>query len=277
MYIRMIGMYQEREETGQERTPRGMKSRALPAMLAQTPGHRRPRRWLEARLWSDRGQERASGGLRQALTELRKVPGPLAGRLTSDRDCVSLGGGMDLSDVAAAREALGQGREFLQGIDILDPAFNLWLAEERQRVAARPTGAYAVARPRSRSRCAWPICPTAPRRPSPATLLRPLPGCLRNICRARRRAGPVWRESVWQGVGPADRRRLERRPGLSEGASGGSGQPEDIVEPAADFQPDFGRARRHAAGGVRDHGSAAYVGLRTEAGCVGSTGQMRTG
>ncbi|MBL9073717.1 hypothetical protein [Tabrizicola sp.] len=137
MFIRMIGVFEVRDEAGKDRTPRGAKARALLALLARTPGHRRPRRWLEARLWSDRGQEQASGSLRQALTELRKALGPLADRLTSDRDCVALAGfGSDLADPAAARQALAQGREFLEGIDILDPGFNLWLAEERQRVAA---------------------------------------------------------------------------------------------------------------------------------------------
>lgn len=137
MFIRMIGVFEVRDDTGQDRTPRGAKARALLALLARTPGNRRPRRWLEARLWSDRGQEQASGSLRQALTELRKALGPLADRLTSDRDCVALAGfRSDLSDAAAASRALAQGREFLEGIDILDPGFVLWLAEERQRVAA---------------------------------------------------------------------------------------------------------------------------------------------
>jgi hypothetical protein len=137
MLIRMIGMFELQDEAGRDCTPRGAKSRALLAMLAQTPGHRRPRRWLEARLWSDRGQEQASGSLRQALTELRKTLGPLAGRLTSDRDCVALTDFQTdlMQDPMTARLALAQGREFLEGIDIVDPAFNLWLAEERQRVA----------------------------------------------------------------------------------------------------------------------------------------------
>jgi hypothetical protein len=137
MFIRLIGVFEVRDETGRDCTPRGAKSRALLAMLAQTPGHRRPRRWLESRLWSDRGQEQASGSLRQALTELRKSLGPLADRLTSDRDCVALADfSTDLmQDPLAARAALAQGREFLEGIDILDPAFNQWLAEEQQRVA----------------------------------------------------------------------------------------------------------------------------------------------
>lgn len=147
MFIRMIGVFEVRDEAGRDCTPRGAKSRALLAMLAQTPGHRRPRRWLEARLWSDRGQEQASGSLRQALTELRKTLGPLADRLTSDRDCVTLSDfGTDLmQDPMAARVALAQGREFLEGIDIVDPAFNLWLAEERARVADQLAATPAVA------------------------------------------------------------------------------------------------------------------------------------
>lgn len=137
MFIRMIGVFEVRDGAGQDRTPRGSKARALLAMLCRTPGHRRPRRWLEARLWSDRGQEQASGSLRQALTELRKALGPLAARLDSDRDCIGLAGvTSDLDrDPVAARAALASGREFLEGIDIVDTAFNAWLAEERQRVA----------------------------------------------------------------------------------------------------------------------------------------------
>lgn len=137
MFIRMIGEFEVRGAADLDLTPRGAKSRALLALLARTPGHRRPRRWLEARLWSDRGQEQASGSLRQALTELRKALGPLSGTLTSDRDCVALSGiRTDLdADPAGAAAMLAQGREFLEGIDVIDPAFNLWLAEERQRVA----------------------------------------------------------------------------------------------------------------------------------------------
>jgi hypothetical protein len=139
MFIRMIGVFEVRDVFGRDHTPRGSKARALLAMLCQTPGHCRPRRWLEARLWSDRGQEQASGSLRQALTELRKALGPLAGHLTSDRDCISLASvTTDLgSDPAAARGDLTAGREFLEGIDIVDAAFNAWLAEERLRVAAQ--------------------------------------------------------------------------------------------------------------------------------------------
>lgn len=150
MFIRLMGQFQVLDADGRDLTPRGAKSRALLAMLCRTEDHCRPRRWLESRLWSDRGQEQASGSLRQALTELRKALGPVAGHLDCDRDSVRLKDfTTDLDrDPEAARQALAAGREFLEGIDILDPAFAAWLTEERQRVAADVGRAQAsIARP----------------------------------------------------------------------------------------------------------------------------------
>jgi hypothetical protein len=139
MFIRLVGRFEVRDDLGHDLTPRGAKARALLAMLCRTPDHRRPRRWLEQKLWSDRGQEQASGSLRQALTELRRALGPLAFHLVSDRDCVGLEG-VDTDLIAepeAARAAIRDGREFLEGIDIVDAAFLQWLAVERNRVSAQ--------------------------------------------------------------------------------------------------------------------------------------------
>lgn len=148
MFIRLIGLFQVQDAEGQDHTPRGAKARAILTLLCQTPGHCRPRRWLEGRLWSDRGQEQASGSLRQALTELRKSLGPLATHLHSDRDTVALTDfTTDIeSDPAAARMALDAGREFLEGNDVIDAAFCTWLAEERQRLA-RQLGGEAMVSP----------------------------------------------------------------------------------------------------------------------------------
>ena len=139
MFVRLIGAFEMRDDSGRDCTPRGAKSRALIAMLCQTPDHSRPRRWLEGKLWSDRGAEQASGSLRQALMELRKVLGAEADLLVADRDSVRLTAvSTDLDGPAdAALAALRLGREFLEGIDIVDPAFQDWLREERQRLSAR--------------------------------------------------------------------------------------------------------------------------------------------
>jgi DNA-binding SARP family transcriptional activator len=145
MHIRLVGVFEVRDDRGRDCTPRGAKARAILAMLCQTPDRRRARRWLEARLWSDRGAEQASGSLRQALMEIRKALGPVADRLETDRDTVRLSGAMtDLElDREAAIKALQSGREFLEGIDIIDQAFEDWLREERARVE----GSLGVRRP----------------------------------------------------------------------------------------------------------------------------------
>jgi tetratricopeptide (TPR) repeat protein len=136
MFIRLVGVFEVRDGNGRDCTPRGAKARAILAMLCQTPDRRRARRWLEARLWSDRGAEQASGSLRQALMEIRKALGPEADNLEADRDTVRLSGvTTDLEETHdAAVEALQSGREFLEGIDIIDQAFEDWLRDERARV-----------------------------------------------------------------------------------------------------------------------------------------------
>ena len=138
MFIRLVGVFEVRDDFGRDCTPRGAKARAILAMLCQTPDRRRARRWLEARLWSDRGAEQASGSLRQALMEIRKALGTESERLETDRDTVRLQGVLtDLEqDQPAAVRALQSGREFLEGIDIIDQSFEDWLREERQRVEA---------------------------------------------------------------------------------------------------------------------------------------------
>jgi DNA-binding SARP family transcriptional activator len=137
MFIRLVGSLQVLDKAGRDCTPRGAKSRALLALLCQTPDRRRARRWLESRLWSDRGAEQASGSLRQALMELRKSLGDAADSVQADRDFVQLVDvATDLdSDPDTARKALQEGRDFMEGIDVIDPAFLDWLNAERQRVA----------------------------------------------------------------------------------------------------------------------------------------------
>ncbi len=139
MKVRLLGVFEIRDSTGRDCTPRGAKARALVAMLCQTPDRRRTRRWLEARLWSDRGPEQASGSLRQALMELRRAFGEQSDLIKADRDLVILHGvETDLEAGAdAVREMLQGGRDFLEGIDIADQAFEDWLRDERTRISAQ--------------------------------------------------------------------------------------------------------------------------------------------
>ncbi|MES2144299.1 MAG: tetratricopeptide repeat protein [Pseudomonadota bacterium] len=138
MKVRLLGVFEIRDPAGRDCTPRGAKARALVAMLCRTPDRRRTRRWLEARLWSDRGPEQASGSLRQALMELRRAFGDHADLIEADRDLVILHG-VETDLEGGSDEVLGMlrnGREFLEGIDISDQAFEDWLRDERSRVSA---------------------------------------------------------------------------------------------------------------------------------------------
>jgi len=139
MKLRLVGQFSLVDAQGVDRTPRAAKSRAVLAMLAQAADHRRSRRWLEAKLWSDRGPEQASGSLRQALVEIRRALGDQGHRVGSDREAIWLRG-IDL-DLKADRQAHLAGREFLEGIDIGDPEFEHWLAVERSLRGAVSSGA----------------------------------------------------------------------------------------------------------------------------------------
>ena len=123
-----------------DRTPRGQKTCGVLAILASAPRMRRPRRWVQSKLWSDRGTENANASLRQSLVELRRTFGPYADAIQSDRKDIWL-------DEAAVRivmpgdsDALASGdEEFLSGIDIKDEAFEDWLRDMRMSYYALQT------------------------------------------------------------------------------------------------------------------------------------------
>ncbi len=137
MQLFLIGTFRLIDRDGIDRSPKGAKACALMALVCSTPERRRTRRWIEARLWSDRDRAQASGSMRQALYQIRQALGPYAGLLSAGRDYVTLTGiATDLeSDPAAAAQAIAAGREFLEGIDIQDDAFEEWLTAERTRYA----------------------------------------------------------------------------------------------------------------------------------------------
>lgn len=114
-------------QSGEDLTPRPHKSRALLALLALAPESRRARRWIEERLWSDRGPQQAAGSLRQSLVDLRKSFGAFGHLIDADREWISL-------NAAAIRlkSALESGGELLEGISVRDPAFQRWLEAARR-------------------------------------------------------------------------------------------------------------------------------------------------
>jgi DNA-binding SARP family transcriptional activator len=126
--LRLIG------RDGIECTPRGRKACALLALLAFAPGHKRPRKWLQDKLWSDRGAEQGAESLRQTLTEIRRAMGPESGCLLADRQMICLDrNGMEVNASAPYDSGDRDASELLEGLDIRDPEFEDWLRDQRMR------------------------------------------------------------------------------------------------------------------------------------------------
>jgi tetratricopeptide (TPR) repeat protein len=107
-------------------TPRSAKTQGLAALIAHAEYAERGRLWLQDKLWSDRASEQSSASLRQALSELRRALGPYNEILITDRLQVKF----DQSRICLASQ---NANEFLEGIDIRDSEFNLWLASNRSQ------------------------------------------------------------------------------------------------------------------------------------------------
>jgi hypothetical protein len=137
LLAKLMGNLSLLDATGVDRTPGGQKARALIGLLAMTPDRRRPRRWLEQKLWSDRSPEQASSSLRQVLMELRTALGPVASALQTDRQTVELSPlKTDLdSDPEGVRLSLAAGFELMQNVHVRDTAFAEWLRDQRARMA----------------------------------------------------------------------------------------------------------------------------------------------
>jgi DNA-binding SARP family transcriptional activator len=122
------------------------KARALLAYLALHAGRPLPRGALAALLWPEAAEEPARASLRQALASIRRALGERASRvLDADAEQVVLFGvaadALDFERLAGASDptalesaaALYAG-DLLPGFDVRAPAYDAWLAAERQRL-----------------------------------------------------------------------------------------------------------------------------------------------
>lgn len=119
---------------GQDVTPRAMKARAVLALLALAPAHRRTRSWLQDKLWSDRSAKQGSDSLRQALLEIRRSLGGSASILISDREMVCL----DRDRFSLVRGAVGgEGldSELFADLNVADAEFEQWIRDRRMEPA----------------------------------------------------------------------------------------------------------------------------------------------
>jgi DNA-binding SARP family transcriptional activator/TolB-like protein len=143
--IRLFGGMAIHDAAGVDYLPRSRKTRAIVAMLTQTAPKVVQRGQLTGLLWSQRGTAQGRASLRQAVHELQSTFGSVWNQiLVAERHCLSI----NLDGVSVdALEAIGADTPrtelltlfevgFLEDLDGLDPAFDIWLSKERRRVAA---------------------------------------------------------------------------------------------------------------------------------------------
>ena len=146
--VRLLGRFEARLDSGQKISLSTRKVEALLAYLALAPGKARSRDQLAGLLWSDRAETQAKSSLRQALTSLRRgLPENGSPVLATEGESVALKAGAVAVDVLefetlaangsngnlARAERLYRG-PLLDGLNVRDPSFNEWLAQERARL-----------------------------------------------------------------------------------------------------------------------------------------------
>ena len=143
LLLRLMGHMAVDDSLGRVSLPRTRKARAILAILAMASPRPVLRMNLTALLWSQRQKEQARASLRQAVHELQDTLGPTWGRLLhAERHHLSLhGGGLSVDALnlhtASPRDSDAV-RQFqnplLEDLIGLDPAFDRWLTEERDRM-----------------------------------------------------------------------------------------------------------------------------------------------
>ncbi len=135
--FRTFGAFQVLACDGTNLTPKSLKACGLLALLLSAPDFRRPRSYLQDKLWSDREQEQGATSLRQSLAQIRRSFGHYRDVLLSDGRTVGLDPSQISSDLtewhSGNRHPLGDAI-FLEDIDIRDPEFESWLRDRRQEL-----------------------------------------------------------------------------------------------------------------------------------------------
>ena len=135
--LSLLGAFRFENRAGERIQVTSKRARALLALLVLAPNGERSRRWLESMLWSARSAVQAQASLRKELFNLRRLLGedePAligadANSIWIDCDAISV----DVLKAAPLADSL-----FLEGLDLEgEEAFEDWLRERRQELAAR--------------------------------------------------------------------------------------------------------------------------------------------
>ena len=151
----LLGCFEARREDGSALASPGGKGQAFLAYLALPAGQTHLRDKLAALLWSDVPAALARRRLRQVIFDLRRVL-PKADLIRLDGDGVALDPALVEADVGTFEAAVTEGTpealeraarlyrgDLLAGLVIQAPAFEEWLAAERERLRERAVEALA--------------------------------------------------------------------------------------------------------------------------------------
>ena len=142
--LTLLGSMRLVDKTGEDRTPKARKTRAVLAIVALAKGPVSRARLTDL-LWGDRAEEQAKASLRQALYELRDLSS--SGLLMVSRELVELGPKRLWTDVDAIQGAVepAEVADHLQNIqwplladlDDVTPSLDEWLRAERASVSGQ--------------------------------------------------------------------------------------------------------------------------------------------
>ena len=144
--LRLIGQMEAWTLTEESILPTGRKTRALLAVLALSAPRPVLRGRLAEMLWSRRPEEQARASLRQEIHRLLDAMGPAGAQILNiTRDHLMLRPGtvwVDVEEVLRASPTKPAALVLLDGdlledLDGVDPAFDNWLAAERERLRDR--------------------------------------------------------------------------------------------------------------------------------------------
>ena len=133
MEFRFYGGVSVTAPDGTVLTPRGAKATGILYLLCEAHDMRRGRRFLQDKLWSDRGPTQAKASLRQALTEVRDAFARWSDLLGANRTEVWLDATRVRTDLTSDGLPRPPGRELLEALDVRDEAFDLWVRDRRLR------------------------------------------------------------------------------------------------------------------------------------------------
>ncbi|MEL7175058.1 MAG: hypothetical protein AAGK28_00905 [Pseudomonadota bacterium] len=145
--LTLVGPMRLEDANGVSFGPKSMKARGMMVLLALAPDHRRPRGWLQERLWSDRSADQGKQSMRQCLTELRRHLGPHKAGLITEGGVVALDTNIIRVDPVLQQDPRFEaGQELCEDLDVKDPKFREWLEDQRAKLMQGANQARAVMR-----------------------------------------------------------------------------------------------------------------------------------